>query len=248
MPTPYTYSGETDMPTKQLKDGTNYEKAVHHSDKVLKGAWDVSIKIDGVRALRMADGSIVSRNSKPLYNLDKLEFSDAEIFRDDWATSVSLVRTESYREITQDDVYELSPDNYDQRLMTDDTLVDSTFDERMACMQKYVDLGFEGIVLREVHGDRWVKVVPVKTADVRVTGFEMSDKRAGWIKNFQTAHGNVGGTGFNEEQLTEIAEQGADWYIGKIMEVEYRETTEAGKLRFPAFVRWRFDKDEESLT
>lgn len=236
------------MPLKQLSDGTEYIKATHHTESALKGWWDVSKKIDGVRAMRNAEGAVVSRNGKPLYNLNNLKFRDAEIFRKDWATSVSLVRSKTPQIITQDDVYELSPTGYDDRLMTDIALKAPTYEQRIEVMQKFVDQGYEGIVLRSADCTKWVKVVPVKTADVRITGFEMSDKREGYIKNFQTAHGNVGATGFTIDQLDDIALRGADTFVGVIIEVEYRETTEAGKMRFPAFVRWRFDKDEESLT
>ena len=237
------------MPTKQLTDGTVYEKAVHHGDGVLKGVWDVTRKIDGIRAMRNQDGDVVSRNGKPLYNLDNLQFTDAEIYRTDWSTSMSLVRTESFMLITEADVYELSKFSYDDRLNTDRVLIDSTYDERMKLMQEFVDQGYEGIVLRDTNSNKWVKVVPVKTADIRITGFELSKKRAGWIKNFTTNHGNISSTGFKEDQLIEIAENGPASYIGKLAEVSYREVfPETGKLRFAAFDRWRFDKDEESLT
>lgn len=236
------------MPTKQLADGTVYEKAVHHGDGILKGAWDVTLKIDGVRAMRNQDGAVVSRNGKPLYNLNHLQFKDAEIFRTDWSTSVSLVRTESYREITKDDVYELSKFDYDDRLNTNRILVNSTYDERMALMQEYVDQGYEGIVLRDSASNKWVKVVPVKTADIRITGYRMGNGRLkGLVGSFETAHGSVG-SGLDDKLRDEILLNDPDTYIGKIIEVAYRETTAAGKLRFPAFVRFRFDKDEESIT
>ena len=35
--------------------------------------------------------------------------------------------------------------------------------------------------------------------------------------------------------------------IGSIMQVRYREKTEAGKFRFPSLVRLRADKSEESF-
>ena len=236
------------MPTKQLTDGTVYEKAVHHGDGVLKGVWDVTRKIDGVRAMRNQDGAVVSRNGKPLYNLDHLEFQDAEIFRKDWSTSVSLVRSQSPQHITEADVYELSKLNYDDRLNTDRFLMNSTYDERMELMQEFVAQGYEGIVLRDTGSDRWVKVVPVLNADIRITGYTMGKgKNEGLIGSWMTNHGSVG-SGFTDADRVLWTKQGLDTFVGSIIEVSYRETTEAGKLRFPAFDRFRFDKDEESLT
>ena len=239
------------MPIKELKDGTQYEKAVHHNDKVLKGIWEVTYKIDGVRSLRGLDGRVVSRNSKPLYNLDHLEFTDAEIFRNNWETSVSLVRTQSYKEITQNDVYQLKRGELDERLIPGRFLTNPRVETREMEMEFAVNLGYEGIVLRGFSPrglPQWIKVVPKKTIDIRITDFDMSDKRAGYIKCFHTNHGNISATGFPIEELNEIREHGACYYIGRIAEVEFREWTPGKKMRFPAWVRWRFDKNEESLT
>jgi len=244
------------MTTKNLTDGTIYEKATHHNDKVLKGKWQVTLKIDGVRAIRRADGSVNSRNSKPLYNLNHLEFSDAEIFRENWETSVSLVRTQSYKEITQADVYELRPGYIDKRLETTRLLIDPTFEDRMDEMEYWVAKGYEGIVLRKVSSGlrpklvphKWVKVVPKKSIDIRVTGYNMSKKRLGYIMNFETNWGKISATGFTVEELEVIKSNGAESYLGKIAEVEFREWTPNCKMRFVNWVRWRFDKNEESLT
>ena len=239
------------MTIKKLNDGTIYVKATHHNDKVLKGTWEVTYKIDGVRAIRAVDGSVSSRNSKPLYNCDNLQFTDAEIFRKDWETSVSLVRTQSYKLVTQADVYQLKDGELDARLIPGRYLDDSTEEERNAEMERAVGLGYEGIVLRQKNRAGnwiWVKVVPWKTIDVRITGYEMSDKRKGFIKNFQTDWGKIPATGFKIEQLEFIASQGAEKFLGMIAEMNFREWTKNRKMRFPAFVRWRFDKDEESLT
>lgn len=245
------------MTTKQLHDNTTYVKATHHNDKTLKGRWQVTLKIDGVRAIRDSSGAVLSRNSKPLYNLSHLEFQDAEIFRKDWETSVSLVRTQSYRGIFQEDVYELRPGYIDPRLETDIILTDPTFEERILYMKRAVAKGYEGIVLRKlppagsrrkVAAIKWVKVVPKMTIDIRITGFNMSDKRKGYIKNFTTNWGNISATGFPIEELEVIKSNGAESYVGKIAETEFREWTKNKKMRFVNWVRWRFDKDEESLT
>jgi len=249
------------MTTKNLTDGTIYVKATHHSDKQLKGWWEVTYKIDGVRALRDSNGDVLSRNSKPLYNLNTLEFTDAEIYRENWETSVSLVRTQSYRRITQADVYQLANGTLDERLIPDIHMLDPTEEDRVHEMEKAVALGYEGIVIRGKSPRgiyQWIKVVPWKTIDIRIIGFEMSTKREGFIKNFATAWGRIPATGFKVEELEEIAANGADSYVGKIIEVEFREWTKSKnpKMRFPraaradkgkGAIKWRFDKDEESL-
>jgi len=238
------------MTTKNLTDGTVYVKATHHNDKQLKGWWEVTYKIDGVRALRDSNGNVLSRNSKPLYNLNTLEFTDAEIYRENWETSVSLVRTQSYKEINQEDVYQLANGTLDERLIPDIHMYSPTAEARIYEMEQAVALGYEGIVLRGKSPRgiyQWIKVVPKITIDIRITGYEMSDKRIGYIKNFQTEWGKIPATGFPIEELDVIAANGAASYVGKIAEMEFREWTPAKKMRFPAWLRWRFDKDEESL-
>ena len=117
-------------------------------------------------------------------------------------------------------------------------------------MQNAVDFGYEGIVLRG-HSPRglpqWVKVVPKKTIDILITSFEMSDKRIGYIKCFHTNWGNISATGFPIEELNYIKSVGAETYVGSIAEVEFREWTPGKKMRFPAWLRWRFDRNDESL-
>lgn len=239
------------MTTKTLTDGTIYEKATHHNDKPLKGTWEVTYKIDGVRAIRRANGDINSRNSKPLYNLSHLQFTDAEIFRKNWETSVSLVRTQSFKQVNQEDVYQLKNGELDERLIPGRFLNNPTVEDRLAEMELALALGYEGIVLRGTTPrgiPQWIKVVPFKTIDVRVTGFNMSTKRIGYIMSFDTKWGKIPATSFTVEELDRIAQQGAHSYVGKIAEMDFREWTPAKKMRFPVWKRWRFDKDQESLT
>ena len=83
----------------------------------LKGCWIVTFKIDGVRAAITKDGCY-SRKEKPLYNLDHLAKDDpydVEIFKDNWETSVSLVRTKNDgQSVDSEYVYALDP--VDKRL------------------------------------------------------------------------------------------------------------------------------------
>ena len=82
--------------------------------------------------------------------------------------------------------------------------------------------------------------------NVRITGFkEGTGRLKGTLGSIQTNHGSVG-SGFDDKGRYAIwHNRGA--LMGAIIQVEYREVTEKGKLRFPAFVRFREDKNEESI-
>lgn len=238
------------MTIKTLSDGTTYTKAHAHdwedSTKTLKGVCQVYRKIDGVRALRLQNNSVVSRDSKPLYNLDHLEFRDCEVFSVDWNTSVSLVRTQSPQVITQDMIYELRDGHIDPRLWIGKATNPSN-ENLHKLMEKYLAMGDEGLIVRVESKGRihWWKIVPYKYMDLKITGFkEGTGKNKGMLGSFKTAKGSVG-TGFTDEQRIYFwnhRNELLDTYI----EVKYREVTEEGKLRFPSFVRQRFDKSEES--
>lgn len=232
------------MPIKKLSDGTEYVKAVYWEGEVMKGTWAVTRKIDGVRVLRNSAGQYVSRNNKPLYNLDHLEISDAEIFNTDWNTSVSMVRTQNGPPVSAEHVYELANMSMDQRLALC-IVTDPTTAQIKRMLQVQLDLGYEGLVMRQ--GKRWKKVVPKLYADVRITGWYLgkTGRNIGKLGGFETAHGNIGG-GFMQA-FRDSDHSVFDSWVGKIIEVGYRETTKNGKLRFASFVRERFDKDEESV-
>lgn len=234
---------------KELEDGTSFVKAKYWEGEQLKGYWKVYVKKDGVRVMRNASNDPVSRAGKPLYNVGHLEFSDAEVFSENWNKSVSLVRTQGHMVVTQDMIYELTDGNIDPRLLMGTVLhpdklkLHSLMDMRLA-------LGDEGLIIRQLHKSGkfyvWLKVVPKKQADVRVTGFkEGAGRLKGTLGSIQTNHGSVG-SGFDDALRDEIWDDRAN-RKGQIIQVEYREVTEAGKLRFPAFVKFRWDKSEESI-
>lgn len=237
------------MPIRALGDGTQYQKAVNYDDRHLKGQIDVYRKIDGVRAMRNEAGEVRSRNDKPLLNLDHLTFKDAEIFRSDWSTTVSLVRNHNPDSVlNQSDVYELTDGAVDPRLFIlrgHDLKADWLWN----LMAQYVAKGDEGLVVRHVSPKgvlTWWKLVPEKFADVRITGYkEGTGKNKGMLGSFATGWGSVG-TGFTDEQRIDFWAR-RDELVGTIIEVAYRETTEDDKFRFPSFRRERFDKDEESV-
>lgn len=242
------------MTIKQLDDGTSYTKAHAHDwedpNCSIKGRCEIFIKVDGIRAIRNKNGSVWSRNSKPLPHLDHLVFKDAEIFCGSWGeTSSILGRIDPpIVKLTQDNVYELSDGFIDKRLYLG--WAENPSNENLKnLMLKMLKLGHEGVIVRckdKKGRTLWWKVVPTKQADVRIIGFkEGTGKNKGMLGSLITSKGAVG-SGFTEAQRQEL------WAIRhtlilKIVQVKYRETTEAGKLRFPAFVCIRWDKDEESF-
>jgi hypothetical protein len=230
---------------KLLTDGTPFTKVITYDPTIhhLKGSWDLYRKIDGVRALRLQDGTVVSRNSKPLYNLDHLDFMDAEVFRDNWKTSISLCRTESFIATTQSDVYELRDCAVDPRLFIG-SVVAPTDDYLNDMMLTLVGMGHEGLVLRQA--GCWLRVVPEKTADLRITGYkEGTGKYVGMLGSLHTAYGNVG-TGLDDSDR-QVLWATREELIGQIVQVTFRELSDDDKLRFPSFQRLRWDKTTENL-
>jgi len=72
-------------------------KAKNWSGKDLKGAWEVTIKIDGVRAL-LTEGVWLSRAGKPLYNLpepDEDMAGDFEVYCGGFKETIERVRAKT---------------------------------------------------------------------------------------------------------------------------------------------------------
>lgn len=197
----------------------------------LEGEWLITLKLDGVRALRTEEG-VISRKDKPLYNLDHLDFTDAEIYLGSWEKTVSAVRTKNeVQNINQSHVYSLEP--LDERLILG-TLVNPTANAIQLTMQGVLTLGYEGVVLRQ--GDKWLKVKPHETHDVKVLGtYPGKGKHTGRIGGVVTEFGKVG-TGFLDQERIDGFE------IGETIEVACMGFTSKGKFRHARFVRRRFDK------
>lgn len=234
---------------KELIDGTPFIKAEYWEGGNLKGTWQFTIKIDGVRAIRNSKGEVVSRNSKPLYHLDDFQFNDAEVYYKDWDHSVSLVRTQGETEvkITQDMIYNLDP--IDPRLVLG-VFTDPSEDRILDLMNQCIKNGYEGLVMRQ--GNKWLKAVPVKYADIRVIDVkEGKGKYKGMAGSITTNYGSVGSfelqPGFTDTEFREHILRFKDAFIGSIIQVGYREKTKDGKLRFPKLCRVRTDKNYESL-
>jgi len=221
-------------------------KAKAWKEHDLKGKWQVCRKIDGIRMLRDDMGNPVSRNYKPLYNLDRVDndIRDAEIFTGDWETTVTAVKKQTGQPPVRDEwVYSLWPD-MDERLNLG-VLNDPTVEEIHGIMDRQVSLGDEGLILRSLYDpSKWLKVKTKFTADVLVTDLLAGGgKYTGMLGAFITKYGNVG-TGLTDADRVLYNDSK---YIGSLIEVEYMELTKYNKLRHPRFVRIRNDKDEESF-
>ena len=249
------------MSIKLRDDVTSYVKAHAHDWEdpscLIKGRVTVYRKVDGIRAIRNKDGSVWSRNSKPLPHCDHLQFKDAEIFRGSWNETSSILGRIDAPEVplTQENVYELSDGCVDPRLYIC-WGKDPSNEVLRKMMETELANGHEGLIVRDGKG-KWWKVVPYKYADVIITGFkEGTKKNKGMCGSIASNWGSAGSMCFNS--LKDHGIEGdaniRKWLwthrselIGKVMQVRYREKTEAGKLRFPSLVRLRTDKNEESF-
>lgn len=253
------------MTIKLLDDGTSYTKAHAHDwedpTKQLKGICKIYIKIDGIRAIRNKSGGVWSRNSKPLPHLDHLTFKDAEIFRNSWNETSSILGSivAPLKPLTQENVYELSDGCVDERLYIG-WAKDPSNANLQNLMAKQLELGHEGLIVRCEHKGKilWWKIVPYKYADVKVTGMkEGTGALKGKCGSIQTDYGSAGSMVKDCLKDVGVPEDNIairDWLwkhrhelVGSIIQVRYREMTDAGKFRFPSLVRLRSDKSEESL-
>ena len=201
----------------------------------LTGTWQVTLKIDGVRALRKpAHTQILSKQGKPLYNLDHLRIHivDCEVWLGDWETTASAVRSSVTKcRVLKKHIYALEP--LDKRLHLT-TIEDPSATYIRALLKEYARKGCDGLVLRQ--GETWLKVKPVETYDVRVMAMQKgTGKHAGRMGALLTEKGKVG-TGFSD------AERGRKDWVGKIIEVECLSLTPGGKFRHARYLRTRFDK------
>lgn len=238
------------MTIKLLNDNTPWIKAEYYNNTDLEGEWIVSYKIDGVRCIKGADGKIYTRNNKNINLPKKLHLKDCEFFYKDWETSMKIIHRETDIEPTQDMIYEL--DKLDNRLYIG-TFFDLTKDEIDTMLTLALMRGYEGIVLR--NNDNWIKVVPNKYADVKILdikeGKGIYQNMAGLIvttrgnvSNFESLEtlGNLTDTEFRKDLLKRKND-----FIGQIIQVGYREILNNGKLKFARLVRFRTDKDYESI-
>jgi len=210
---------------------SDYIKATLWKGNDLKGNWEVTLKIDGVRAF-VKDGIAVSRAGKLLHGLSALEDGDYEIYCGDWEKTITAVRTVDADDIFPEEAYELG-EFYDERLFVADTL-DPGAEYIKEEMEVAIGNGYEGLVLRQ--GDRWLKVKPKETYDVEVLGYyDGKGRNLGRLGGYYTEKGKVG-TGLTDNHRENPVE------VGTIIEVDCMTLTANGKFRHPRYVRTRYDK------
>lgn len=217
-------------------------KAKPWSGKDLKGLWHVTRKVDGVRCLWNGT-EWLSRADKPLYNLPPYDGrADCEAYCGGFKETITRIRAKTKdRPILKSQLFAL--DDLDTRLLIGG-LNDPTAANIKRLMKVEVAKGHEGLVLRQ--GDVWLKVKPVETYDVPVTGiFEGEGKHKGRMGYLTTPMGDVG-TGFaDEEREAWWGSHGpffADHRVGATIEVECMKLTDDGKFRHPRFLHIRIDK------
>lgn len=222
-----------------------YIKAKTWKGQDLKGDWLLTKKIDGVRVLKNEAGELVSRNGKPLYNMNHLKelIHDHEVFFNSWNETVSMVRTHNGPCVSADCLYDLRPDHLDSRLVIG-WVSNPSAELILHHLQRVLSEGLEGLVLRDSSGSRWLRVKPSETHDVRITGYlEGRGKHLGRCGALLTPMGKVG-TGLTDALREELAALHAKGeLIGRMIEVEAMEITATGKFRHPRFIRFRPDKE-----
>lgn len=126
--------------------------------------------------------------------------------------------------------------------------------EMKTIYNKRMDEGYEGIVLKEIHsqypfkrGKSWLKYKEMITVDLEITSYEPGEGRnlerlGAFFCDFKGKTVKVG-SGYSDE-LREKFWKEKDEMIGKIIEVQAQEVTKDGSLRFPVFLKVRFDKDK----
>ena len=122
--------------------------------------------------------------------------------------------------------------------------------------------GWEGVMLNYQNGKyetkrtpNLLKVKKMHTADLELVGFKeaIDGKFKGGLQSIVVQFGDNTvdvGSGLSEELREEIWKN-QDFYLGKIVEIQYFEVSEnqnGGKsLRFPVFKSFRFDKTKEDI-
>lgn len=129
--------------------------------------------------------------------------------------------------------------------------------EALEIYKKYLQEGYEGVMIKNVNGSyQWkrvtlstgemVKLKPYTTLDLVITDiYEGEGKFKGMAGGVVVDNAGVSvrvGTGFDDITRKEMAESPNN-FIGKTVEIRYFEKTPDGSLRHPSFCRFRPEKD-----
>lgn len=229
--------------------GVPYLAAKYYEEGLdMTGTWEISLKIDGIRYIRNKDRVPCTRQGTPALSHVAVtmpqHMDDCELFRKDWSTSMSLKA--GTIDVCSTDWYSLYPT--DDRLIINREAVNPTHEQIVELLRNVLKAGHEGLVFKS--NNIWVKVVPTRTVDVRITGwYEGNGRLKGTLGGFTTNYGKVGG-GFSDDQrhaIWNVIMKNPKDVAGKIIECQYREKTTGNKMRMPVFIRFRFDKDTESF-
>ncbi|WP_157790871.1 hypothetical protein [Bradyrhizobium elkanii] len=205
----------------------------------------MTLKLDGVRAIWHDKRGWLSRANKSLHNIPPWRAGqprDCEIFVNNFRDTIRATRTRCLKQdtpsIAQEHLYGLAL--LDQRLRWG-SLTNPTPADIRAQLKHANDLGHEGLVLRQ--GDDWVKIKPVETHDVLITGFtEGKGKHSGRLGFVTTTRGAVGAGFTDAEREILWTEASAGRLVGQVIEVSSMQLTPNGQFRHPVFVRMRPDK------
>lgn len=130
-------------------------------------------------------------------------------------------------------------------------------------LTKAIERKWEGWVLKESHMTGWYKLKPVRELDAFVISVQQSfsDQHYGGLKSIGVGVYNryskvqpiydLGqvGSGFEAEyRATLDIKEKRDALIDRVCEIRYDNIAANGKLLFPRFVRWRYDKDKNDCT
>ena len=206
----------------------------------LKGEWVITLKLDGVR-VHIQDGVPLSRDGKVLAGLIGHRHPDGvyEFYTNrGFNNTVGIARRQEglLKDKVLHDQWFIDLLNPKDGVLLG-SYTDLTNGQIKNALNNVVNLGFEGLVLRQ--GDTWLKVKQKLTYDVPVIDWvagkgKNSDKMGALI----TPMGRVG-TGFTDEQRVEFTH---GEMLGTTIEVVCMELTKNGKFRHPRFRRRRFDK------
>lgn len=211
----------------------------------LVGDWQVTLKLDGVRAIWHHQLGWLSRAQKPLYNIPPWRHGvacDCELFVGSFRDTIRAARTRIPDEetplIKAEHLYGLRP--LDSRLHLG-ILHNPTAADIRRELQHVNDLGFEGLVLRQ--NEHWIKIKPEETHDVTITGYgEGTGKHLGRLGFVTTGRGSVS-SGFSDAERELLwSDAKAGRLVGQVIEVGCQELSLNGQFRHPYFVRQRPDK------